>query len=108
MFLRFWFGRMTCPDFTFTITSAIEINREKFPVLLSLFHVGNSLFLQRHLVVAFFPGISDVPRISDAWKLEFYAKRMLKGSEKMISDDEMRQFYQEDNGFLNIIESIQT
>lgn len=33
---------------------------------------------------------------------------MLKGSEKMISDDEMRQFYQEDNGFLNIIESIQT
>ena len=33
---------------------------------------------------------------------------MLKGLEKMISDDEMRQFYQEDNDFLNVIKSIQT
>ena len=33
---------------------------------------------------------------------------MLKGLEKMISDDEMRQFYQEDNEFLNVIKSIQT
>ena len=49
-----------------------------------------------------------VPRISDAYKQEFYAKRMLKGLEKMISDDEMRQFYQEDNEFLNVIKSIQT